>query len=515
MERETKTMADSIALGAEGRPLKPGEVRFYQAAVPPLPAGGYRLRSVQTVTASGVTPVPTYESVQPFTLTGPRFALAPTDLQSVYPPANQTGVGGEVLPNVVLRRRTLPWERTIDGAPPPAEGGAVPWMALLTVTADELGGEAGAVAAPSPVRACTVEELLRPREADILPPALPPPDAAEAAGSCLVLDLDLALFQAVAPEAADLPWLAHVREVDTDHKEALGLAEDGFFSVVVGNRLLQTGAVNYQFLVSLEGHRNALAPNVVNAKYRWIRLVSLAWWRVAVGAGTGDFLQIMQALPARGGVGLPQLPHTPFPEGDEGAALARKALSIGYTPLRNRMRAGETTTSWYRGPASPVPLEPDELGPYFYSDRAIRYDPETALFDVSYACAWQIGRLLALSDSPFARQLYEWRRQGQRAALTRQGMAALAAALPAAAASAGLPTEPGEGDAALLAAHALAAGFARAHEGDGGPPARIRREDRGAPASAGGEGDPLDLLLDRLFGGLGGVNGVQGDDDDA
>lgn len=505
-------MPESITLAAAGQPPGPGEVRFYQAALPPLPANAYRLRSVQTVEATGVMPAPSYESVQPFTITGPRFGLAPTDIQSVYPPANQSGVYDNVLPNIVLRRRTLPWERSIDGTPAPVTGVALPWMALLTVTADELGAAAGAVAAPSPVHTRTVAELLQPAEADVLPPALPPVDAEERTTTLLTLDLDLALFQAVAPEAVDLPWLAHVREVNTDHKEILGLAEDGFFSVVVGNRLLQPEQVNYQFLVSLEGHQDALPPHAVGLKYRRIRLVSLAWWRVTAAPATGDFLEIMHALPKRGGVGLPQLPHAPF-GGDAEAATAGKALDIGYVPLLNRMRAGETTTSWYRGPASPVPLEPDTLGPYFYSDRAIRYDPATALFDVSYACAWQIGRLLALSDTPFARQLYEWRRQCQRTALTRQALAATAAALPTAARSAGLSAQPGDGDAAILAAHALAAGFERAGNPANAPPSRVRREDRGTAGPEGGAGDPLDRVLDRLFGDRGDMAG-QGDDDE-
>lgn len=513
--RESKTMPESIALGTGDTPLNPGEVRFYQAALPPLPANAYRMRSVQTVTATGVNPPPTYESVQPFTVTGPRFGLAPSDVQSVYPPANQSGAYDNVLANIVLRRRTLPWERSIDGAPAPAGGVSAPWMALLTVTAEELGGEAGAVAAPSPVHTRTVKELLNPAEADVLPPALGPVDAEESATALLTLDLDIALFQAVAPELVDLPWLAHVREVNTDHKEILGLAEDGYFSVVVGNRLLQPERVNYQFLVSLEGHQDALPPKTVAAKYKKIRLISLAWWRVTADTAKGDFLEIMQALPQRGGVGLPRLrrPSSGSAVGTA-AATAVKALDIGYVPLLNRMRAGETTTSWYRGPASPVPLEPDTLGPYFYSDRAIRYDPATALFDVSYASAWQIGRLLALSDSPFARQLYEWRRQCQTTALQRQCLSAVAAALPAAARAAGLSADPEAGDAAILVGHALADGFERAGKPENAPPIRTRREDRGGAATPEGDGDPLDLILDRMFGGFHDEGDAAGQGDD-
>jgi hypothetical protein len=51
-----------------------------------------------------------------------------------------------------------------------------------------------------------------------------------------------------------------------------------------------------------------------------------------------------------------------------------------------------------------------DYAPYHYSDHAIQYDPETGIFDLSYAAAWQVGRLLALSDGAFSQSLSSWRR---------------------------------------------------------------------------------------------------------
>ncbi|MEQ8163771.1 MAG: hypothetical protein ABRQ34_09625, partial [Smithellaceae bacterium] len=52
-------------------------------------------------------------------------------------------------------------------------------------------------------------------------------------------------------------------------------------------------------------------------------------------------------------------------------------------------------------------------------DELLRYDPDTGLFDVTYAAAWQLGRLLALQNAGFSlalnrarkmiRQEAEWR----------------------------------------------------------------------------------------------------------
>jgi len=39
---------------------------------------------------------------------------------------------------------------------------------------------------------------------------------------------------------------------------------------------------------------------------------------------------------------------------------------------------------------------------YFSADGALRYDNDQGLFDISYAAAWQLGRLLGLQSQPFA-----------------------------------------------------------------------------------------------------------------
>jgi hypothetical protein len=41
----------------------------------------------------------------------------------------------------------------------------------------------------------------------------------------------------------------------------------------------------------------------------------------------------------------------------------------------------------------------------------MHYDPDYGVFNHAYAAAWQIGRLLALSDANFAKALFDWRRE--------------------------------------------------------------------------------------------------------
>jgi hypothetical protein len=162
---------------------------------------------------------------------------------SVFPPPNGTGAFDDRLPQIVLRRRTLPYERTMkpdDPAPAP------PWLALVVLADGE-----GQLLANTP-----------------LDTSLPEQDDTDAQVRD-VLRVSERVVQAVFPTIEDLPWLTHVREVDiSDTELALG-DDDGWLAVVVSNRLPVPGppdtdggppaARHYTaFLVSLEGHEGDL-----------------------------------------------------------------------------------------------------------------------------------------------------------------------------------------------------------------------------------------------------------------
>ena len=122
----------------------PGEMQLYDTVKPPLPAGRYKLRAQTTVTGG---PFPLSGKDSFFTIEGPRFALPASEVSAVHPPRNAQGSFDQVLPHIVLGRRTLPWERELDPqglipAPPPEldeveprplTNPIVPWLALRRV----------------------------------------------------------------------------------------------------------------------------------------------------------------------------------------------------------------------------------------------------------------------------------------------------------------------------------------------------------------------------------------------
>lgn len=421
--------------------VKAGQIQFVEACHPPLVAGEYAASMAQTIKESKESPVPwnsnPYASELTFTVDAPRFTLNPGDIYSVYPPINQTGRFDNALPHVVFTRRTLPWERKLDGIPPELGKPFPPWLALLLFWEEELQAQddKGQIK-PLPVFSQTQESLLRTGLANVLVPDVGQGGSGQTEDqkirarawlaekwryqdekkSCLVIDLSATLFKAIAPRDNDLPYLAHVRQVDTGNKEVLGMNDRGWFSLVMGNRLPQAEKAHRVLLVSLEGWQDRLGENWIASPNQKVRLAVLGSWSFTC-AGSNDFKATMDRLnfgpdppPPGARDPLPEsgfrLPYKagfdkfpPSPEDVVNAAYAR-----GYTAFDHAMRQGETTVSWYRGPLVPLRYQkPEQVQePVSCADELLRYDPDNGMFDVAFAAAWQLGRLLALQNQGFA-----------------------------------------------------------------------------------------------------------------
>ena len=99
--------------------------------------------------------------------------------------------------------------------------------------------------------------------------------------------------------------------------------------------------------------------------------------------------------------------------------LANKYLAQGYAPVPHFMRQGSKTVSWYRGPLSTIDrsganAENNSLLNVVVADELVRYLTDTGMFDISYAAAWELGRLLALQNKQFSTDLHRWKRRNAR-----------------------------------------------------------------------------------------------------
>lgn len=406
---------------------------FVQHHASPMEAGLYRLTVTQEVELPGRGVHEAYVTQEHFAVAGPRFALTATEFDSMYPPDGSSGQYVNVLPHLVIKRRTMPWERSPlpTGVDPGRSEGVASWLALLVF--DETDPP------PAP-RSAQIVDLVSPtvRPAGRLPagtvsyPGLEELDFGESdSDGCRIIDVPLALFQTIAPSLRDLRWLAHGRTVSTAGKASevgasVGGAAD--YAVLVGNRLPAMDRETTVHLVSLEGLASLLPPDnggkapAASGNAGTVRLVTLMSWRFRTEREQQGFSACLERLDA----GVLRLPGMPA-DGDAGAAVVEEALAQGFVALDHEPRDGGGTVSWYRGPLVPHAVSRTVTPPVASADAVTAYDPALGMFDVSYAAAWQLGRLLALADRPYAAALLRWKTASRRSAAARAECAELAA----------------------------------------------------------------------------------------
>jgi hypothetical protein len=519
--------------------VQPGFFVLHPAVLPPLPAGTYTLHGeVEDMPAGPVAPLDSA-----ITVSSPRWTMPPDQILSTFPPANSEGAYRATLPQIVLKRRTLPWERKVDA------NERIPWLALVVIAEGE-----GSLSAESPVEQCVTDFTKVPQPAD------------RDVATSVYLSVTQTVVNGVFPCKEDLELLAHVREVDLSDSELADGDDDGFLAVVVANRLPQPGfdpkaghiprkylaclvnletqlpvlppptpdnvlvftfdsqalvqdlrplaqqyvanpdafamgsSASASFVAQRDVRDRAARPADVTGAYigaaesaetvshavhtasswspspaqieqaavsyaatdaaKLVRDAMAGSWRLPVGAITfepvyrfpvlahwsftvtadGTFEQYMQNLD----VGLlgtlhGDKPAQPAPTTTAGpppdARPAPELAETGHVGLDHLTRRGDQVRAWFRGPAAPHPTVREQAPtsgpqkgrlPFAHTSDQLRVVVPDGREDVSYAAAYEIGRLLALSQSAVVTALMRWRQEqfgAQRAAL----LAALAA----------------------------------------------------------------------------------------
>lgn len=444
-----------------------GEMRLHDWILPALPAGRYRLQVDTEVKIDGAAQ-PLDGRAGHFEVDGPRFALAATEVSGLFPPRNGHGPFDEAIPHVALGRRTLPWERPFSAATQQVDGMPIPWMALLMFEDGE----------------CSVET--KQKIGDRLPADVVARLRVAADTLVDTVTASRTLLTDLMPCWAELALLTHVREVNIDDRELGAGDSDGFFAVVMGNRVPRRGVKYRCCLVSVEERTDLVKREPPPAK----GLIDLGEFVDNVFVENARQVDGLQTL--REGFTLNTLaagPDAAASFGERQLALARvetlragsersiakdKAVGIaagrraseylgsasmvllttwtfecegsasfralmqaldvgmigkpapgggpqltdsGHLRVESINRAGAPETVFFRGPLVPAPLSRDPNGPYHSADQARRVAPEVGAEDVSYACAFEVGRLLAAANARLAQELMRWRRGGYQHAV--------------------------------------------------------------------------------------------------
>lgn len=392
-----------------------GELQFLASAPPAVDGGDYRVTVKQRVTSPKDEELP---GAQLRFHTGERrFSLEPEQVHGFYPPEGVTADYGTSLPHIVLKNKSYPWDRELGGQTArrcaSITGNRPPWMALVLFDGEE----------EPEIRTLSLRELLAGSADTFFPLKGSPLQTGENGDDlCSVIEIPPELFRKIVPREEELPWLAHVRAADLYARQDGLISHPGYFGVVVCSRFPKAEAQACRctaHLVSLEGFSGVLPGGREKAwkKAEAIRLVSLYHWTFSSQKLSDEGFRALGEqldtgmLRMDAGSGDGQRPAQAGPR-----LHAGERLNKGFMVLHHAVRTGEETASWYRGPLIPQPPESSRQGESAGADGRILYDRDTTLFDMSYAAAWQVGRVRMLAARTEALELCRWKSTGLYAA---------------------------------------------------------------------------------------------------
>lgn len=368
------------------------KVQFIQHRQPPLDSGTYTVEVEQKVKTEGSNKIPeqTFSKELTFYVDGHRFApLTPDVIYAVFPPAGNLGEYSNALPHIILKRGTLPWERTIK-----ATDSELPWLALLLFQESE-----------KPETQTIKLKDLKATSGNIKFPSFAYEPGQNDEDVVTVIDVPKNILEKILPPEKDLTLLASVNQITNEKNESLSEP----LATILGNRLPKKGEVSTVHLVALEERYDEERYDKDSGKFNYqgagpndfIRLVSLASWSFTCVNSKHNFDALLKEIDRE-----PDTLRLP----SEGNNPAKQYLDLGYVPLHHALRQGDKTISWYHSPLSTGQSQDNLTAPVPIADQLMRYDPNTGMFDVSYAMAWQLGRMLTLQNQPLAVEIFNWKR---------------------------------------------------------------------------------------------------------
>ncbi|OAP61485.1 hypothetical protein AYL99_03688 [Fonsecaea erecta] len=437
--------------------LPSGQEQLFSSEIPGLQGGDYVISATQVVhhkeddRVLDQNPKP---SEQQFHVQAPRFSLPEDAIYSKYPPPGQEA-NHDVLPHIVFNHATMPWENqgSLVFQGDDRNRNRVPWLALLTFTADELSNTPDQVksffsdsaAGKSNYRqndtlsvTVSLKDIVQ-LNADL---ASGPrygdtdfQDATSEKASLIFVQAKLFndLFSAYKddgerdttpkPDMSRHRFLSHLRSINTQGMAVAGETEDTpkrDFGVIVSNRCapsyFEQPTAIYVHLVSLERLEDIqpwpVPTNNASGTERRVALLALDSWVYTCLPPTG--IDVKTRLENLGKnvfwmqpnlKTAPEMPDTPVKK----RALQR--IADGFSMVRYRSQTGEETVAFTRGPLIPVIVDKRE-GLQSNSGENLRImDKEVGIMDISYSVAWQLGRTMALADRAFTTALTRVRRQ--------------------------------------------------------------------------------------------------------
>ncbi len=365
------------------------KVKFLEYQKPALETGDYRVKFDQLVETGKGGNTFQAEEVN-FSVQGERFSLDPSEVHVMYPPPGSLGRHSDCFPHISIKRSTFPWERSAYG-----DEDFEPWLALLLFDEKEF--------AKGEVKKSNLTLAQLKKSPSSMFPGITLESGQDASDIITVIDVKKGLLEELLPSGEELKLLAHVRQRvngDDDNPESE-------LAVIMANRLPKEGSGSIVHLVSVEERykKNGSFNYSTNRKSDYIRLVSLKNWSFACLSDEGkNFEELVEDI---------STDVVRIRKSDD-KSVAEPYLAKGYVAIPHDLRQCDRTYSWFHGPLSPMQVtssfNKDTDLPEF-SDELIHYHPNIGMFDSSYAAAYELGRILAISDDTFSKTLFQWKYQ--------------------------------------------------------------------------------------------------------
>ncbi|MFM7200066.1 MAG: hypothetical protein ACKO6N_04685 [Myxococcota bacterium] len=391
------------------------EVKLYPYSYPPLLSGSYTLEVFHGLHKETVafTPHSTPSESLQLKVEAPRLKLPGSEILASWPVPDAKDIHPDLLPYVVLKRETLPWERLPGLANNTQRVMNAPWMVLAVIPEAELLTDAESV---TPAQHLYKAKVLRAQRLDtVYAPAELQAGAGSAAETCDVLDISLKHSHEILPSPLEASVLAHVREVPMSGTGSYG-DDDGFVSLVLSARLGQENSKHRVMLLSYFGYdlvsAHALMLRGQRPQTDRFKLVILHEWTYETGSGGIGFESLITGLNLQ-----PWGWGRTAPVGLSNGSDPLSSLNRFYK-LQQRARDGKTGNAFYRGPLlSSLPegqcYEPS-VGIEQVPALTVTIAGETGP-DINLSAAFELGRLLGLSDRVYLTELQQYRRAWQKA----------------------------------------------------------------------------------------------------
>lgn len=230
--------------------------------------------------------------------------------------------------------------------------------------------------------------------------------------SCIRLKSEL--LEQLLPAESEFPYFYHYRQVYIGNKPEMDL--DGMFTVFLSNRLPEytegQGSIYEAHLTSLADLRNALKEGKARGK-NIAEILSLDSWEFTVSGKSPESFQRICAKMKKNA-----LSEWLYRLEDIGAASKR--LQHGFVPMEYQTRLGDRGICWNRSPFLPCYTEKMKKTSFYQTaDGALCYDDGDSMFDVTYAAAFEAGRMAAVRDEAYIAALFSFRRRLQKAVDSR------------------------------------------------------------------------------------------------